>query len=105
VVGYYNPGDPGTLIALALRYAIFPLLAAAFVLWVWAGFEPGSRRSGLQTLASLCFLTPVVAVRAYYVDSFYLVLYYEALWPVILLALAFGFVWGGLTGWRRPDGE
>jgi hypothetical protein len=63
VVGYYNPGNLGTLIALALCYVVFPLLALAFVLWVWAGFKPGPRRSGLQTPASLCFLTPIVAVR------------------------------------------
>jgi hypothetical protein len=94
VIGYYNPGNLGTLIALALRYAIFPLLGSAFVLWVCAGFEAGPRRSRLQTVVGLCFLTPVVAVRAYYVDSIYLVLYYEALWPVIFLALAFGFAWG-----------
>jgi hypothetical protein len=94
VIGYNNPSNLGTLIALALRYVVFPLLVLAFVLWVLAGFEPGPRRSRLQTLASLCFLTPVVAVRAYYVDSIYLVLYYEALWPVIFLALAFGCAWG-----------
>jgi hypothetical protein len=89
VIGYTNPGNLGTLIALAVRYLFFPLLGLALVLWVRAGFEPGARRHKLRTLASLCFFSPIVAARAYYVDSIYLVLYYEAFWPAIYLAFAF----------------
>jgi hypothetical protein len=97
VLGYNDPGNVGTLIALGLRYILPPLLGVALVLWVRAGFEPGPRGSRFRTLAILCFLTSAVAVRAYYVDSIHLVLYYEALWPVIFVALAFGFGWGAYS--------
>jgi hypothetical protein len=93
VIGYANPGNMGTLIALGIRYLFPPLLVVAVVLWLRAGFEPGARRTRLRTLASLCFLSPVIAVRAFYVDSIYLVLYYQSLWPVIFLALAFVLAW------------
>ena len=94
LIGYYNPGNLGTLIARAVRYLFVPLVGLALVLWVRAGFEPGARRRKLRTLAGLCFFSPIVAARAYYFDSIYLILYYEAFWPAICLGVGFAFAWG-----------